>query len=139
MNFKMFIEFPGILITIGVLFLIASIILGIIAYKKSDVIAEEEKPAESKPSEFFNSIESVNNPSENIEEIPTVEDKVETEMPIPELEETQKLPELVIEDTEETVIDNIPLSNEENYEYNFDSFNNSVNKIDEKEEEIELL
>ena len=61
MDIKMFFEFPGVLITIGVFLLVVSIVIGIIAYKNpvddeeeiEDIVRlagedlEEEKPTES--------------------------------------------------------------------------------------------
>ena len=120
MNFKMFIEFPGILITIGVLFLIPSIILDIIAYKKSDIIvAEEEK--EERPSEFFNSNESVH------EEV-TVDEPITMER-------------IVIEAPEEVVTETIDTPNTTgSYEYSFAADDASFKNMNEvEEEEIELL
>ena len=126
MDIKMFIEFPGILITVGVLFLIASIILGIIAYKKSDVIVEEEKVPEAKPSEFFNSIENLNNGDTTVE--------VVNETPVEEEPSTG----FEVFTPEETVMEEIPTPI--THEYSFDAISTETKDFKPvEEEEIELL
>ena len=122
MNFNMFIEFPGILITIGVLFLIASIILGIIAYKKSDVIVEEETKEENS-SNFFKTVEANNE-----------EKKEESNEPI-------AARKMDIEEPEEVMTETLDTPDKKGiYEYSFDAGDTSFKNINEvEEEEIELL
>ena len=71
MDLKMFIEFPGILITIGVILLIIAIIIGIIAFKKVDenentnMINREIEDYENETNEIGTDM-----PDDVIEEVP---------------------------------------------------------------------
>lgn len=153
MDLKMFIEFPGILITIGVILLIIAIIIGIIAFKKVDenentnMINREIEDYENETNEIGTDM-----PDDVIEEVPVNQSNFDNYKPHEDLEKThvfennfannevntEPVPEVTIEEQsiptqfpiieEIPVVEQMPVINEPVVE------NNS-----ESEEDIELL
>lgn len=121
MDIKMFFEFPGVLITIGVFLLVVSIVIGIIAYKnpvqdeeeveeiKNKIKEKQEKLSENKdfqPEEnFLDTKEEINSSTEDnkIENDLTVEEEVEVSEINNDIEE-QKLEE---KEVTESVTENL--------------------------------
>lgn len=121
MDIKMFFEFPGVLITIGVFLLVVSIVIGIIAYKnpvqdeeeveeiKNKIKEKQEKLSENKdfqPEEnFLDTKEEINSSTEDnkIENDLTVEEEVEVNEISDDIEE-QKLEE---KEKQESVTENL--------------------------------
>ena len=96
MDIKMFIEFPGILITIGVILLIVAIIIGIVAFKKVDenentnLLNREIEDYENEQNEIGTDI-----PDDIIEEVPIDQNNfIENEM------ENEEIKEVTIEETQ---------------------------------------
>ena len=90
MDLKMFIEFPGILITIGVILLIIAIIIGIIAFKKVDE-NENTNTINREIEDHENSINEIGTdiPDEPIEEVPVNQSNFDNYKPHADLEKTQ--------------------------------------------------
>lgn len=124
MDIKMFFEFPGVLITIGVFLLVVSIVIGIIAYKnpvqdeeeveeiKNKIKEKQEKLSENKdfqPEEnFLDTKEEVNSSTEDnkIENDLTVEEEVEVNEISDDIEE-QKLEEKEIQESVTENLDDV--------------------------------
>ena len=124
MDIKMFFEFPGVLITIGVFLLVVSIVIGIIAYKnpvqdeeeveeiKNKIKEKQEKLSENKdfqPEEnFLDTKEEINSSTEDnkIENDLTVEEEVEVNEISDDIEE-QKLEEKEIQESVTENLDDV--------------------------------
>lgn len=124
MDIKMFFEFPGVLITIGVFLLVVSIVIGIIAYKnpvqdeeeveeiKNKIKEKQEKLSENKdfqPEEnFLDTKEGINSSTEDnkIENDLTVEEEVEVNEISDDIEE-QKLEEKEIQESVTENLDDV--------------------------------
>lgn len=124
MDIKMFFEFPGVLITIGVFLLVVSIVIGIIAYKnpvqdeeeveeiKNKIKEKQEKLSENKdfqPEEnFLDTKEEINSSTEDnkIENNLTVEEEVEVNEISDDIEE-QKLEEKEIQESVTENLDDV--------------------------------
>ncbi len=124
MDIRMFFEFPGVLITIGVFLLVVSIVIGIIAYKnpvqdeeeveeiKNKIKEKQEKLSENKnfqPEEnFLDTKEEINSSTEDnkIENDLTVEEEVEVNEISDDIEE-QKLEEKEIQESVTENLDDV--------------------------------
>lgn len=145
MSIKMFIEFPGVLITIGVALLLIAIVIGIISYKK-----------EEKEQEMFSELEeSTNDEQEEVAPLPIAEEQPEVaevaqpvmektreEEPVKEKQEIEDIKEdnftieepMQIEDN----VSNLELKSDEIYKpLDFSSMKQP--SIAPQEEEVELL
>lgn len=103
MNLKMFLEFPGILILIGVILLIIAIIIGVIAFKKVDEnemtnVVDRDITNDEQPEEIGTDMEEYENNIEEIkeEELPVIKDNIIEEATIEE--DDKKEEESIIEE-----------------------------------------
>lgn len=97
MDIKMFFEFPGVLILIGIILLILSIVIGLLAYRKVD----KEEIVFSINEEDDKTLEEIDN-TQNVNEVTIIDEPnlVESNM----LEENEELKEIVKEEQEENEV-----------------------------------
>lgn len=104
MSIKMFIEFPGVLITIGVSLLVIAIIIGIISYKN-----------EEKELEMFNELEDDDQNEITEEPVQPIKEETKEEPVKPVIEETKEEPaQPVIEEKEDNFTIEEPIKIEDN-------------------------
>lgn len=145
MDIKMFFEFPGILILIGIILLILSIVIGLFAYRKVD----KEELVFSISEEDDKVLDEIDNNKDNevtiIDEPNLVESNMfEKEDEVKELEQTNKL-YLIEEIKEESIVlEELPKVDKEIKIYGGNSPKTSIKikekeVINEKQDEIEVL
>ena len=153
MDIKMFIEFPGILITIGVLLLIVAIIIGIVAFKKVDenentnLFNREIEDYENEQNEIGTDI-----PDDMIEEVPINQSNFDNYIPHEDLDKTHvfennfienemennEIKEVTIEETQPQ-IEQMPVFKTPIVETSVYKEPEVETPVNEDEEDIELL
>lgn len=140
MDIKMFFEFPGVLILIGIILLILSIVIGLLAYRKVD----KEEIVFSINEEDDKTLEEIDN-TRNVNEVTIIDEPnlVESNMleekeDIPVILEKQEIPIFDEEVEKLETIDEVKIYGGNNPKINT-TIENKEKAIYGEQEEIEVL
>lgn len=140
MDIKMFFEFPGVLILIGIILLILSIVIGLLAYRKVD----KEEIVFSINEEDDKTLEEIDN-TQNVNEVTIIDEPnlVESNMleeneDIPVILEKQEIPVFDEEVEKLETIDKVKIYGGNNPKINT-TIENKEKTIYGEQEEIEVL
>lgn len=140
MDIKMFFEFPGVLILIGIILLILSIVIGLLAYRKVD----KEEIVFSINEEDDKTLEEIDN-TQNVNEVTIIDEPnlVESNMleekeDIPVILEKQEIPIFDEEVEKLETIDEVKIYGGNNPKINT-TIENKEKTIYGEQEEIEVL